>query len=283
MTGRAHGIVCGYDGSPDSGQALDWAAREAADRGTTLTVCHAWSPGYLPLPSEAVAVELAQRNGERVLADGLRHARAGTAAADVRPLLTRGSAARVLCDESASADIVVVGSRGRGGLAGLLLGSVSLQVAAHARGPVVVVRGRWRSATGRSPEPIVVGADGSEASRAAVAFAFEQAALREVPLVVVCALADTAASLGGARRLKVDVEEALAKSEHNHPEVPVRRQVVHGAPRAALLEAAAKAQLLVVGARGRGGLRDMMLGSVSLAMLHHAPCPVSVIRQETTR
>jgi nucleotide-binding universal stress UspA family protein len=201
-------------------------------------------------------------------------------AGEVRPLLLTGSAASVLCQVSGSADMVVLGSRGRGGLAGLLLGSVSSQVAAHARGPVVVVRGNWRPVPGYVPRPVVVGADGSHASQAALAFAFAEAALRDVPLLAVCALADTPSLLGGGRRLEADFEQALVKCEADHPEVVVRRQVVQGAPRTALLEAASAAQLLVVGARGRGGLRGMMLGSVSLAVLHHAPCPVAVIHQQ---
>jgi nucleotide-binding universal stress UspA family protein len=198
---------------------------------------------------------------------------------EVRPLLASGSPADVLCDMSASADMVVLGYRGRGGLAGLLLGSVSAQVAAHARGPVIVVRGHWRPVPGYVPRPVVVGADGSRASQPAVAFAFAEAALRDVPLLAVCALADTPAILGGARLLEADFEQALAKCEADHPTVVVRRQVVHGAPRGALLDAAAGAQLLVVGARGRCGLRGMMLGSVSTAALHHSPCPVAVVHE----
>jgi nucleotide-binding universal stress UspA family protein len=201
-------------------------------------------------------------------------------AGDVRPLLVSGSPADVLCDISTSADMVVLGHRGRGGLAGLLLGSVSSQVAAHARGAVVVVRGHWRPVPGYVPCPVVVGADGSGASQPAVEFAFAEAALQDVPLLAVCALADTPSILGGARLLEADFEQALAKCEADYPTVIVRRQVAQGAPRGALLDAAAGAQLLVVGARGRCGLRGMMLGSVSMAALHHSPCPVAVVHEK---
>ena len=202
----------------------------------------------------------------------------GVGAGDVRPLLLSGPPASVLCEVSGNADIVVLGSRGRGGLAGLLLGSVTSQVAAHGRGVVVVVRGHWRPVPGHVARPVVVGADGSGASQRAVAFAFAEAsAPRDVPLLAVCALADTPSILGSARLLEADFEEALVKCEGDHPEVVVRREVAQGAPRGALLDAASEAQLLVVGARGRGGLRGMMLGSVSLALLHHAPCPVAVV------
>lgn len=275
MAGTVDGIVAGYDGSPGSQQALDWAAWEARARGLVLTVCHVQAtesaePG-------AAAAGPAWRYAERVVADGVRHVQGDMGAGDVRPLLLSGRPASVLCEVSRSADMVVLSSRGRGGLAGLLLGSVSSQVAAHGRGVVVVVRGHWRPVPGYVPRPVAVGADGSGASQPAVAFAFAEAALRDVPLLAVCALADSPGILGGARLLEADFEEMLGKCESDHPEVVVRRQVAQGAPRGALLDAASAAQLLVVGARGRGGLRGMMLGSVSLALLHHAPCPVAVV------
>lgn len=278
MTGTANGIVAGYDGSPGSQEALDWAVWEARARALALTVCHVQAPGHAGTPDDAAA-DLAWQYGERVMTGGIQHAQAmGTG--EVRPLLISGSPASVLCEVSGSADMVVLGSRGRGGLAGLLLGSVSSQVAAYARGVVVVVRGQWRPVPGHAPRPVVVGADGSGLSQPAVAFAFAEAALRDVPLLAVCALADTPDILGGARLLAADFEQALEKCEADYLDVVVRRQVVQGAPRSALLNAAWGAQLLVVGARGRGGLQGMMLGSVSLAVLHHAPCPVAVVHPQ---
>jgi nucleotide-binding universal stress UspA family protein len=279
MAGTGYGIVAGYDGSPGSEQALSWAAREARARGVALTVCHAWGLGYQASPAAGAAVELARQAGEQVLAGGLRRARAVMGAGEVRPLLAGGHAAAVLCEHSGGAEMVVVGSRGRGGLAGLLLGSVSAQVAGHARGRVVVVRGHWRPAADYVPGPVVVGADGSPASRIAVGFAAEEAALREASLLAVCALADTPGGLGGARRLQEDFDQAITECEKEHPEVTVQRHVAHGAARAALLAACSGAQLLVVGARGRGGVPGMTLGSVSHAMLHHAPCPVAIAHQ----
>lgn len=276
MTGTADGIVAGYDGSAGSEQALGWAAREARARGVMLTVCHAWGPGYAPPDAEAPAMNLLRRSGEQVLARGLRYAQGLMGSGEVRPLLANESAARVLCEHSHAADMVVVGSRGRGGVAGLLLGSVSAQVAAHARGRVVIVRGHWRPAAEFIPGPIVVGADGSAASQAAVEFAFEEAELRKAPLLAVCALADAPGSLGGARQLREDFEQVISRQAKEHPEVTVLVQIADGAPRAALLAAAHDAQILVVGYRGLGGLRGMTLGSVSQAVLHHAPCPVSI-------
>jgi len=277
MAGTADGILAGYDGSPGSERALSWAAREARSRGTVLTVCHACAPGFPVPPGEAAAFDLARRSGERVIASGLQHAQRVMGSGQVRSLLLEGPAAAAFCERSHGADMAVVGSRGHGGVAGLLLGSVSSQVAAHARGRVVVVRGHWRPAAGYAPGPIVAGADGSAASRAAVAFAFEEAALRHAPLLAVCALADTPAGLGGARGRREDFDQAVSRWEKEHPEVAVLHQVTHGAARGALLTAAHYAQMLVVGSRGRGGVQGMMLGSVSRAVLDHAPCPVGVV------
>jgi nucleotide-binding universal stress UspA family protein len=280
MVGTVHGIVAGYDGSSGSEEALNWAAWEAGARETVLTVCHVWSRGGQATTSHAAAFDLARRSGERTLAQGLAYARAVKGSLDVRPLLAAGTVAQVLCERSADAELMVAGSRGGGGLDGLLLGSVSLELAMFACGPVVVVRGRWRSASDYARGPVVVGVDGSEASRAAVAFAAAEAALRDVPLQAVCALADSPGTLGGAHLVEEDFDQVMARCEKEHPEVPVRRQVTDGSARAALLAAAYNAQLLVVGSRGRGGVRGMKLGSVSQAVLHYAPCTVSVVRSQ---
>lgn len=273
MAITGHGILVGYDGSSSSQQALRWAAREARERRAVLTVCHAWTQGSAGSPASAEPDDPTRQGAEWILASGLRL----TGSHEVRPLLAEGPTARTLCENSSSADIVVVGSHGAGGLPGLLLGSVSLQVAAYASGPVVVVRGHWRPAGAYAPGPVVVGADGSAASEAALAFAGEEATLRGVPLVAVCALSDAPGDLGAAHYIEDNFEQSLTSWEKEHPEVTVQRQVTVRSPRAALLTAAEDAQLLVVGRRGRGGIHGMMLGSVSQALLWHAPCPVAVV------
>ncbi|HEV2239843.1 MAG TPA: universal stress protein [Streptosporangiaceae bacterium] len=278
MVGTAYGILAGYDGSPGSEQALSWAVREARSRGTALTVCCAYEPGFAVLPGEEAVLDLARRSGERIIDDGLRRAQHLMGAGKVRSLLVQGQAATVLCEHSHDADIVVVGSRGiGGGVAGRVLGSVSSQVAAHAKGRVVVVRGHWRPAAGFVPGPVVVGANGSPPSRAALDFAFEEATLREAPVLAVCALADAPGSLGGHDDRREQFEHAIRLWEKKYPEVTVLRRVAVGGARDALLTAARDAQMLVVGSRGRGGVPGMVLGSISQAALHHAPCPVGVV------
>ena len=275
MTGG--GIVVGYDGSPGSADALAWAAREALARRTELTVCLAQAPPY-PAPTAEVAVPVgsARRGGEQALAPGMRIAHDLMGEGVVRPLLTAGPPTSVLCDCSATADMVVVGSRGRGGLPGMPIGSVSLQVAAHGHGRIVVVPGGWHPTRGQLPRPVVVGTEGSPGSDAAVTFAFEEAALRETSLLAVCALADAPGVLGGARQIKNDFEQLIARREQDYPDVAVHRYVSEGSARDALLEAAADAEMLVVGARGRGGLPGMPLGSISIAIVGYAACPVGV-------
>jgi nucleotide-binding universal stress UspA family protein len=276
MAALRNGIVAGYDGSPGSDQALRWAVKEARAHGCTLTVCLAWAPHYLAVLDDPAVYALAQNRGEHMLAAGVSYARSALGAESVVPLLAHGSPAQVLCEQSASAQMVVLGARGHGGIAGLALGSVPWQVAGHAQGPAVIVRARWRRAN-QPQGPVVAGTDGSARSENVIRFAFREAELRRVPVLAVCALADAPATLGQASRIEADFDRVLTRHEKEYPELSVLRQVSAGSPRTALLEAAAGAQLLVIGSRGRGGLDDMSLGSVAHALLHHAPCPVAVV------
>jgi nucleotide-binding universal stress UspA family protein len=276
MSGVTDGIVVGYDGSPDSAEALRWAAREAWARGTALTICLAWRPDDLAVTGHPEAQEQARRRGEQIIARAAGLAESLLDLVEVRAVLAEGSPARVLCERSNTAEMVVVGSHGQGRLPGSLLGPVSWQVAGHAQGRIVVVRGEWRPVN-QAPGPVVAGVDGSAASQAALAFASDEAALRDVPLIAVCALADAPGRFGAGRQMEEDFSHLMTRYEKEHSEVTVLRQVEFGAPRSALLTAATGAQLLVVGSRGLGGLEGMSLGSVAATLLHHAPCPVAVV------
>jgi nucleotide-binding universal stress UspA family protein len=276
MTGVTDGIVSGYDGSPGSADAVRWAAREAKARDTTLTVCLAWAPDHMELPTESAISDLVRLHGKEILARGLPYAQSVLGPGRVHAALIGGSAAHVLCERSRTAEMVVVGCRGHSELPGLRLGSVSWQVAGHAAGRVVVVPDRWRPVN-EAPGPVVAGVDGSPASQAALSFAFEEAALRDVPLVALCALADAPGVLGGAREIEEHFSQLMIAEEKEHPEITVLQQVAVGTPRRALLAAASEAQMLVVGCRGRGGVKGMSLGSVVQAVLHHSPCPVGLV------
>lgn len=277
MGEMTEGIVVGYDASPGSELALHWAAREASDRGITLTVCHAWAPEDLALLIDPPLLDVTRRQGEQIVERGVRHAEPFAGPGGVQLLLAAGSPARMLCERSGPSTLVVVGSRGQGRLAGLLLGSVAWQLAGHAQGRIVIVRQPVRRPNG-GPGPVVAGVDGSPASEAVLVFAAEEAALRHVPVLAVCALADTPGHLGGARQAEEDFSSLVTRWEKEHPGVTVLRQVSQGSPRTALLEAGAEAQMIIVGSRGRGGVPSMTLGSVAAALLHYAPCPVGIVR-----
>ncbi len=276
MTGMTDGILAGYDGSPGSAEALRWAAREAWARGTALTLCLARPPDELGLLGDGLTEKRSRKVGEEILARGVRLAASMQDLHEVRSALTDGPAAEVLCERSARADMVVLGSRGHGGLADSSLGSVPWHVACQGRGPVVVVRGRWRPVQ-HAPGLVVAGVDGSPPSEEALTFAFEEARLHQTSVVALCALADAPGRLGGMHRMEDAFTELITAYEKKHPEVPVLRQVTFSSPRSALMAAAADAQLLVLGSRGLGGIDGMSLGSVASALLLYSPGPVAVI------
>jgi nucleotide-binding universal stress UspA family protein len=199
--------------------------------------------------------------------------------------------ARHLIERSASASLVVLGSRGLSGFTSLVVGSISVAVAAHGRCPVVVVRGADPDTAPREDGPVVVGVDGSPSSRAALDLAFEAAALRGVPLKAVHAWSDLPVTT--VWELTTDwhsiqqyeseeLNQWLADGRARHPDVSVEEVVVRDGAAHILLEHARTAQLIVVGSRGRGGFRGLLLGSTSQAMIHHAACPVAVVPPRRT-
>jgi nucleotide-binding universal stress UspA family protein len=265
-------IVVGYDGSPGSERALRWAIREAGARDAALAACLTWMPDPLAPQDEAVASKQAME----ILASGLRHAQGCLGPERVRQVVAQGLPAQVLRDCSATAEMVVVGSHARMAPTGASIGSVAWRLASSSLGPVVVVRGRLRPPNS-APGPIVIGVDGSAACQAAIPFAFQEAALHQVPLIAVCATADAIGSLGGVHRLAETFNSVMTEQEKEHPDVTVVRKISPASPRTALLAAAADAQLVVLGPRGRGGLPGMNLGSVAHVVLLHAPCSVAVV------
>ena len=284
-------IVVGYDGSPASEAAVWWAAEEARRRRAGVRLTYALPVPILsnpmgvstPLPTDSV-----RQVAERLLAVVAQRIRARYPTLSVDAVVSFGGAAPVLLQEAAGAALVVVGSRGLGEFRDLALGSVSAHVATHAPCPVVVIPPRWESeeATGG----IVVGVDGSELSLDAVEFAFEQAQARQVQLTAVMAWHDPV-SVGPDDPLPVvyDVDaleeqsnallaESIAGQQEKYSDVPVRQELVRGRADDVLIAAGRTAELLVVGSRGRGAFSGLLLGSTSRSLVHHAPCPVAVVR-----
>lgn len=279
-------MVVGVDGSESADRAVLWGAAEAARRhmGLRLVTAFPWTlkrGGHLP-HGHAYRDDLLHER-EAHLQQAVLTAIGVAPGVEVEHLVVVGQPNAVLGAESYRAGVVVLGDRGHGALAGLLVGSTAVALAAGAGCPVVVVRGEDLVGVDL---PVVVGIDGTPTSEDALEFAFEAASSMGVPLVAVHtwwvdlnllpllkelkASADTAAEL---------LAERLAGWSEKYPDVTVER-VLTRRPSAAevLLAQAANAQLVVVGTGGRGALTGLVLGSVSQALLHHAPCPVAVVR-----
>ncbi|MEU8615343.1 universal stress protein, partial [Actinoplanes sp. NPDC048791] len=187
-----------------------------------------------------------------------------------------------------TAAMLVVGNRGRGGLASLLLGSVSRQVVTRATGPVVVVRGRRETPSG----PVTVGVDGSAPANLALALAFDQTQRRDGELLVVRSYPMPMPPYGMAvpplpydpdavrRDVARDLDATLTPWLDRYPAVRVRTRVEPGSPAKNLIDVSREAGLLVVGSRGHGALVGGLLGSVGQQLLHHADCPVMIVHPE---
>jgi nucleotide-binding universal stress UspA family protein len=271
-------IVAGVDGSDPSITAAEQAAAIAEARGAPLLLVHGYlhaggygtalAPyvGFPPPPPPPADVMLQELSGS------LRQAHPDLTVT-YKQLLGGGAAS--LISHSRDAQLLVVGCRGHGGFAGLLLGSVSSQVVAHAHCPVLVVRPP-EAAPAAADAPVVVGVDGSAGSTTALEYAAAEADWRGRRLLVIYA---GVPSTGPAtRQAEPLLAEAVDEVRALHPRLPVDGQVWPGDDAAeGLVEASKNAAIVVVGSRGRGGFAGLLLGSVSQALVHHAHCPVLVI------
>jgi nucleotide-binding universal stress UspA family protein len=318
-------VLVGVDGSDPSLNALEWAAHAAARRKAPLQVVCAYTvPRFGATSVDAAYLDVgssALEEGAQAVVDG-----AVDAARALHPIvdgrLEVGDAAGVLVERSRDASLVVVGTRGKGGFAERLLGTVSTALPVHAHCPTVVVPAGWTSGardeetdgeqagsagveggdedaapssdqTSRPPvRKIVVGVDGSEASRVALRHAVDAAidwdaelvAFSSMPIAVGTSLlawapgqVDHSAVLA---ELEAEVGRMIAE-ELDGRELPegftVRHHALDGTASALLVEFSGMVDLIVVGSRGRGGFSGLLLGSTSQAVLHHARCPVMVV------
>jgi nucleotide-binding universal stress UspA family protein len=283
-------VVVGVDGSLGCLAAVDLAARQAAVRHRPLRVVHAFIWPYFTVPLGPHPLGPAdgglRHQAERFVDEAVARARTAVADVPVTGEVITGSPGAVLLHCARTAALVVIGDRGLGGVGSLLIGSVGVQLAHHAVCPVLVARGDVDAS-----RPVVVGVDGSAANTAAIGYAFETASLLGVPLVALHAWSQPVSTGPGdmipliydparlAAEEDVVLAQALAGWQEKYPDVVVHRSLVHHRPRTALIEASRTAQLVVVGARGLGGFSGLLLGSVSQAVLHHAACPVAVVRE----
>lgn len=288
-------VIAAVDGSAASLRAVRWAAIEASRRGATLRLLH-----VCEIPSGYPAGLVAPRalrdalvgQGEERLAQARETAGKAADGVEIETALEIGWSVPVLVKESRGGAMLVLGSRGLGGFTGLLVGSTTVELAGRARCPVVVVRGDGEDPEPAAAGPVLVGVDGSELSEAALEFAFAEAAAHDAELVAVHAWTDlvletafpAAAAVFDVLPLVRAAEESLtrrlAAPRERYPDVRVTQEVVRDRPAHALLGLADRARLVVVGTRGRGGFRGLLLGSTSQHLLRHAPCPVAVVRTD---
>jgi nucleotide-binding universal stress UspA family protein len=271
-------IVVGIDGSAGARRAAWWGAKEAARRHAPLLLVHGYGiPDAFYSETAPPQEWLAEK--ERQSRDWLAEAAEVAGRADDRAEVSTGSfldaGVPLLISKSDSAMMAVVGFTMRSVMGGLVMGSTATSLAAHGHCPVAVVRGRDGRLIG-DDAPVVVGADGSPAAAAAIGLAFEEAALRGVPLV-------TLHAHEGHEPVSGVLDAALAPWREKYPEVTLRQVTTRDDPRKQLLDWSGRAQLVVVGRRGRGGFTGLVLGSTSHAMIHHAQCPVLVTRSELGR
>jgi nucleotide-binding universal stress UspA family protein len=278
-------IVVGVDESAGAAEALRWAARESQLRSWPLTAVMCWGylaqhgatpdrpfdPSYTPADAQAALDAIV----DRVLGDG---------AATVKRHTVNDLPARGLLESSSGADLLVVGARGLGAFRRLLLGSVSQACLQHAEIPVAIVR----APTTPRPmghERLVVGIDGSDTSQRALEWALDEARLRQAaievvhawhpPLLRVPVLEDPYGPFEDLARSVVDT--ALELADVSGLPAPVRTTIRAGSGGSVLIDAAEEADLVIVGSRGLGGFKGLLLGSVSYQVTHHASCPVVVI------
>lgn len=275
----------GYDGSPQSQQAVFWAAAEAELTGATVDVvgCYTlpivvgpWTP-TVPYDEHtvrsataddiAVAIDLAQQRHRSVT---------------FTPHLAYGSPRTELVAAAAGSALLVVGSTGAGAAGSWLLGSVAHAVARTSTCPVVIVP---RSDPPPRRDTIVVATDGSDVANDALMWATDEADRRNAELVVVHAwdypYGNELSSPTVHDLMRVDatlvLDDAVRRCQERGRS-PVRAEIRQSSPSKAILELAETADLVVVGSRGRGGFRSLLFGSVAHTVVEHATCPVVVVR-----
>ena len=292
-------IVVGVDGSDHADRALVWAAHQAALEHRSLTLLHGFDPtgrtivGALQLESDdrLELLHTLRRAARITLDEGVDRVQEIEPDLEVHPLLLDTDPRQALTEASRTAHLVVLGSRGRGPLRGLLLGSVSLAVSQLSVCPTIVCRPRGEEPDTRG---VLVGADGSPASRPVVDFAFRQASLRGVPLSVMhCfweVVAATSSTDGpvstsgpvegpaeGPAEMRVLLAESVAGFSESYPEVEVHLELARGLVDRALVSASPTADLVVVGRRHQNALARFLHASLSAAVLERAAGTVAVV------
>ncbi|WP_026454933.1 universal stress protein [Saccharomonospora iraqiensis] len=288
-------VVVGVDDSDAALRAVRWGALTALKHEAPLRLVHA--AGFPDLyvgstipPPESFKKELREQKSRSL--EAAREVATATGVTDVQTRFETDPPIPWLLHASRTARMIVLGSSGRTGLVGMMVGSTTLALATHAHCPVVSVRSDYPEVVAGDERPVLVGVDGSPVSERAIGYAFSEASFRGVDLLAVHTWSDADMDVFTDQRMYFDWEpirdveerrlaERLAGWREQYPDVTVHRELVKDRPRHELLERSGHAQLVVVGSRGRGGFRGMLLGSTSQALIHHAQCPVMIARPES--
>ena len=288
-------IVVAVDGSEASSVAVKWAANAALKRKQPLKLVSAYTmPQFMyadgMVPPQELYDELENEANEKI-ENARKIITDFSSEVEVSHEIHESSPIDMLLDYSETAEMIVMGSRGLGGLSGLVMGSVSAAVVSHAACPVVVVRKDNDVTEANKYGPVVVGVDGSEVSRQALQVAFREADARGAVLRAIhgwneaqvhttyVGLVDSQNEMERTLKDRQDMlQEELADLVKQYQEVRVEEVVERDRPINALRDAAVDAQLVITGSHGRGGFKGMLLGSTSRALLQYAPCPMMVVR-----
>ncbi len=280
-------VVVGVDGTGRSLKALMWAAHRASLHEVPLRVVHAL-PRYeadIPLFPPG-RFEEAQEHGRSIVQEATSLVREAYPDLEMRTEMPMGTPAHVLLAESRNAHVVVIGAKGED-LGNLFLGSTALQLVGHSASPVVVVN---HVTTGH--HLVVVGTDGSPDSDEALAFAFGAASLRKARLLVVSAmgypqgwpthlLRPLPHDDDEVDKRRRQVQNQVAPHREQYPDVEVDLAVHRVGPLHALATSSHRADLLVLGSRGRGGFHGLAVGSTTHKLLHLSGCPTAVVHART--
>ena len=286
---RSGSIVVGVDESALAGQAVRWAAEQAALEGRTVRLVHASPPVTAGWTQPAMAIPLGtftsqHAYGEALIARARSTVQRSAPGVRVEEMCEVADPRTLLLDVAEDAHMVVLGSRGRGPALSHLVGSVGLSVVRHAACPIVVHR---PGHPGRVHDGVFVAVDATEDSVAVLQFAFRQASLRRLPIRILQFALDPRPALAGApmvgdvyglvERDALALAGAMAGVSERYPDVHTSVRTTTGLPEQEAARTASRADLLVLGTRQRGVLGRLVAGSVSTAILEHATCPVAVV------
>ncbi|GIG64343.1 universal stress protein [Phytomonospora endophytica] len=280
-------IVVGIDDAPESLTALQWAAKEADASKRPMLLIHVYVPSSPTSKQQGRAyrttTEERRHTEERawqLVEQAAQLAHKQSAELSIETEAVEGDPYRILSDRAGNSSMLVVGSHGRGLLGRMLLGSVSTALTARPSSPVVLVRTGTREP---APDaPIVVGLDGSPASRAALLFAGRYATAQQIPVSVIsCWRRSDEHGMGTPaeqeHRLGLWLAEELKPFQREFPRVRLTSSLQETRPAESLVDSSSQARLTVVGTRGPERAPEGVSGSVAQALLHHSWSPVAMV------